>query len=171
MTQASYARHRTCAISSWNCSMSGTLMFRDYKPSYARLVVDRRQTLTDGKVGSPRWMRRHEALTAISAERDRQDSLWPLQAPGGTQADLDSAPDDTMPRLMAALGAAAKTSNDRGESNILTVLIEEVGEVAEAVIEGDDAYLPKELVQVGAVCVKWLEALAAEEQQTVKDHD
>jgi len=76
-----------------------------------------------------------------------------------------------MPRLMAALGAAAKTSNDRGESNILTVLIEEVGEVAEAVIEGDDAYLPKELVQVAAVCVKWLEALAAEEQQTVKDHD
>lgn len=119
--------------------------------------------MTDTPVGSPAYNRRMDALTAISVERDRQDSLWPEQAPGGTQADLDTAP-DTMARLMAVLGAAAKASNDRGESNILTVLIEEVGEVAEAVIEGGNADLSRELVQVAAVCVKWLEVLACAEQ-------
>lgn len=120
--------------------------------------------MSDGRVGSAAHNRRQDALTAISVERDRQDSLWPAQAPGGTQSDLDTAP-DTMTRLMASLGGAAKASNDRGESNILTVLIEEVGEVAEAVIEGKHLHLHIELVHTAAVCVKWIETLACAEDE------
>lgn len=41
----------------------------------------------------------------------------------------------------------------------LVVLVEEVGEVARAICDGDDANLREELVQVAAVCVAWLEAL------------
>lgn len=39
------------------------------------------------------------------------------------------------------------------------VLTEEVGEVARAVLELDDAQLKAELVQVAAVAVAWLEAM------------
>ncbi len=42
----------------------------------------------------------------------------------------------------------------------LGVLMEEVGEVAKALIERDDlAHVEEELVQVAAVCVAWIEGL------------
>jgi NTP pyrophosphatase (non-canonical NTP hydrolase) len=41
----------------------------------------------------------------------------------------------------------------------VTVLLEEVGEVARAVLEGDRDNLRDELVQVAAVAWAWLEAL------------
>lgn len=41
----------------------------------------------------------------------------------------------------------------------LPVLVEEIGEVAEAILEGNSVNLSTELVQVAAVCVAWLEAL------------
>jgi hypothetical protein len=41
----------------------------------------------------------------------------------------------------------------------LPVLVEEVGEVAKAILEGNSVNLADELVQVAAVCVGWLEAL------------
>ncbi len=47
----------------------------------------------------------------------------------------------------------------------LTILMEEVGEVAEAILEGDDANYPVELVQVAAVCVAALEDWAAQEER------
>lgn len=39
------------------------------------------------------------------------------------------------------------------------ILAEEVGEVARAMNDGDDANLKEELVQVAALAVAWLEAL------------
>lgn len=41
----------------------------------------------------------------------------------------------------------------------VAVLTEEVGEVARAVLEKDDAAVMRELVQIAAVCVAWLEAM------------
>ena len=43
------------------------------------------------------------------------------------------------------------------EEIMLTVLTEEVGEVARAILEKDQEALQAELVQVAAVCCKWLE--------------
>ena len=40
------------------------------------------------------------------------------------------------------------------------ILVEEVGEVAKAILEEDHNNLERELVQVAAVCVQWLKAKA-----------
>ncbi|KKN49302.1 hypothetical protein LCGC14_0644010 [marine sediment metagenome] len=47
----------------------------------------------------------------------------------------------------------------------LNILVEEVGEVAESILEHDDENYPVELVQVAAVCVAALEDLAAQEER------
>ena len=39
----------------------------------------------------------------------------------------------------------------------LTILVEEVGEIAKATLEHDEANLKEEIIQVVAVCVCWLE--------------
>ena len=44
----------------------------------------------------------------------------------------------------------------------LTILVEEVGEVAESILEGDIKNYPVELVQVAAVCVAAIECREAE---------
>lgn len=44
-----------------------------------------------------------------------------------------------------------------GDNHGLVVLAEEFGEVAKALYEGDTQNLKEELVQVCAVCVRWLE--------------
>ena len=41
----------------------------------------------------------------------------------------------------------------------LTILMEEVGEIARALLEHDDENLKDELVQVASVCVAWLEGI------------
>jgi hypothetical protein len=46
----------------------------------------------------------------------------------------------------------------------LPILTEEVGEVGKAILETDSVELSKELIQVAAVCVAWLEALEAQAQ-------
>ncbi len=77
---------------------------------------------------------REAILQAISAERDRQDELFPEQAP-------EHRAQRVYPHTM------------------VSILVEEVGEVARATLEADGAELRKELVQTAAVCVKWLEVL------------
>jgi NTP pyrophosphatase (non-canonical NTP hydrolase) len=47
-----------------------------------------------------------------------------------------------------------------------TVLLEEVGEVAHAVLENDIENLREELIQVAAVCVAWVETLDNELEQS-----
>ncbi len=80
---------------------------------------------------------REAILQAISAERDRQDELFPEQAP-------EHRVQRSYPHTM------------------VSILVEEVGEVARAALEADGAELRKELVQTAAVCVKWLEVLSYE---------
>ena len=47
----------------------------------------------------------------------------------------------------------------------LAILMEEVGEIAESILERDDENYPVELIQVAAVCVAALEDLAAQEER------
>lgn len=44
---------------------------------------------------------------------------------------------------------------------MLTVLVEEVGEIARSMLEEDRSGLRREVLQSAAVCVKWLELLEA----------
>jgi len=83
-----------------------------------------------------RTMRRQTILTAILAERRSQDAKWGWPA---SQAEADAL----VGRHLAGLNVDGKN----------TILGEEVGEVANAILEGDDDNLAVELIQVAAVCV------------------
>ena len=76
------------------------------------------------------------ALALVGAERDRQEALREEGSLVYTAADLDC------PEVLR-----------------LAALVEEVGEVARALQEGDYENLAVELVQVAAVAVAWVEAL------------
>jgi hypothetical protein len=83
-------------------------------------------------------MTREQVWHAISAERDRQDAKW--AGPHGWGAGDCSSADVTLPVKV-------------------TVLAEEFGEVARAVLERDRAGLKAELIQVAAVAVAMLEGM------------
>lgn len=83
-------------------------------------------------------MNRGEVLAAIDVERDRQHAKWGGQHQWGRG---DCAGDGFPEALKAA------------------ILMEEVGEVTRALLEGDRDGLADELVQVAAVAVAWREAL------------
>ncbi|KKL86248.1 hypothetical protein LCGC14_1946600 [marine sediment metagenome] len=51
----------------------------------------------------------------------------------------------------------------------LTILVEEVGEVAESILEGDIPNYPVELIQVAAVCVAAIECW--ESNKVVRDEE
>lgn len=74
---------------------------------------------------------RSNAFARINAERDRQERLW-------------------APRSCASPDVAAELK--------VAVLVEEVGEVARAVLDNSEN-LAEELTQVAAVAVAWLESL------------
>lgn len=57
------------------------------------------------------------------------------------------------------------SSPDVAEPVKLAVLTEELGEVARAMLDGDRDDLRRELVQVAAVAVAWLEGLEEGEQR------
>ncbi len=81
-------------------------------------------------------MSQESVIHEIREERDRQDVKW---------------------------GVAAERNQTK--MKWLTILMEEVGEVAESILEHDDENYPVELVQVAAVCVAALEDLAAQEER------
>ena len=84
-------------------------------------------------------------LTSIVRERERQDELW-------------------------------GKPNDRGYTHErwLTVLVEEVGEVAKSIQDGSVENLQQELTQVAAVAIAFLETLPdaerREESHTPEEH-
>jgi hypothetical protein len=84
-------------------------------------------------------MTRDEVMAAVSAERDHQATLW-----GGTHT-----------------WGVGDCSSTRVPLPIrLAVLMEEVGEVARAILERDDPHaLRAELIQVAAVAVAIAESL------------
>jgi len=83
-------------------------------------------------------MKRGDIYQEIDLERDRQHEKW-------------SGLHDWGYGDASSLGVAPITK--------VAVLTEEVGEVARAVLELDDAQLKTELIQVAAVAVAWLEAM------------
>jgi NTP pyrophosphatase (non-canonical NTP hydrolase) len=91
-------------------------------------------------------LRQHDILSAIVAERARQEHLKATGHFTYTCADVEMS-----------------------DADCFLVLGEEVGEVARAVLEQDSVSahpgtdLCKELTQVAAVCVAWLERLRAQE--------
>src|SRR5438552_26200 len=90
------------------------------------------------RVAHPEHMTRGEIYAAIADERERQHRKWDRDHDHG-HGDCSSAgvPDTVK----------------------VAVLTEETGEVARAFLDGDRAGLRRELVQVAAVAVAWLEAL------------
>jgi hypothetical protein len=56
-------------------------------------------------------------------------------------------------------GALGLVDSRKKRDRKLTILTEEVGEVARAIHDGDDKNLRDELVQVAAVAIAWLEAI------------
>lgn len=81
---------------------------------------------------------RQEIFQEITTERARQEKLHPLPKVKKT----DSADLNAVTQLII-------------NSEFLSVLVEETGEVAQA-LQGD-GNLREELVQVASVCVRWLE--------------
>lgn len=113
---------------------------------------------------------RGRIFSALSAERDRQDAKW---GPVRMHPNVDPA--------LAARGAGhqriceeheiptanrakqlCELARSRGEISWTAILVEEVCEAIE--VHDDPVKLREELVQVGAVVVKWLEALDMEER-------
>jgi hypothetical protein len=81
---------------------------------------------------------RHDIFRAIETERERQNMLHPTPTVKSTES----------PEVKAV-------AHFLYLNEMLSVLIEEVGEVGKAMQgEGD---LAEELTQVAAVCVRWLE--------------
>lgn len=79
---------------------------------------------------------RQDIVDAITSERDKQHVKWGKAHRWGWG---DCSSKEVMPIVKAG------------------VLAEECGEVARAVLDGDEAGLRRELVQVAAVAVAWLE--------------
>jgi NTP pyrophosphatase (non-canonical NTP hydrolase) len=52
-------------------------------------------------------------------------------------------------------------AGDHRDRDCLAILVEEVGEVALAINEGDTSNLAEELAQVAAVATLWLEGMVA----------
>ncbi len=130
--------------------------------------------MTDTPIGSDAWARRQDAIIAIECERDRQDSLWPEQAPGES---VDRAhPSRALLILTEAVGGLAKDINERqevglGSPSMLSVFMEEVGEIATAILEGDDTELRTECTHAAGVLVKWLEVQAAARDEEMVRRD
>lgn len=83
-------------------------------------------------------MNRSEVYALIDAERVRQGQKWGGSHEWGTG-------DCSSPDVATIVKAA--------------VLTEECGEVARAVLDMNDDALRREVVEVAAVCVAWLEGL------------
>jgi hypothetical protein len=81
---------------------------------------------------------RGDVYALIDLERAAQSAKWSDPHPWGV-GDCSSSQVRTPTKVM--------------------VLTEEVGEVARAVLDGDEGQLRRELVQVAAVAVAWLEGM------------
>lgn len=100
-------------------------------------------------------MSTNRVLTAVADERARQDNKW------GTQRDILNC----LPFYAYAINPAVyykAVEQERakyGQSTWTDILLEEVAEAVDEAKGGDIAALRKELVQVAAVAVNWIENL------------
>jgi NTP pyrophosphatase (non-canonical NTP hydrolase) len=90
----------------------------------------------------------------VVAERARQDAKWGVQPlPDITDdfIELDELPSEATARNRC------DSAHERGVCSHAHVLLEETIEAFEAAKQGDTTGLRKELIQVAAVCVKWVQ--------------
>jgi hypothetical protein len=96
-----------------------------------------------------------QALADVSHERRMQDAKW-----SADWAKLTKLPNGTGSDRQRDEADLAKEQCDSefcsGRGSFALILLEEV---AEALAESDDVKLRTELVQVAAVCCKWIEAI------------
>lgn len=85
---------------------------------------------------------RQAIYTAISRERARQEELKAAGKFGDTPA-----------------------SHTMIDDRKLTILTEEVGEVARAILDGKHSEVRTELIQVAAVAVSWLESIDSQDSE------
>jgi hypothetical protein len=98
---------------------------------------------------------RDRVLADLNKERDQQDEMWGPQY---------SHPDGTggVHRWLAdSYRDLCQANFDAGEGTFADILLEEV---FEAMAESDPVLLRGELVQAGAVIVKWIEAIDRREE-------
>lgn len=76
-----------------------------------------------------------QTLDLITMERRRQDAQWGTEFP------------------------------DRSDDRWLTILTEEAGEAAHAILSGNEKNLVEEIVQIAAVAVSWLEKRVPSSEQ------
>jgi len=104
----------------------------------------------------------------VSAERLSQDTKWGLQNHPSVDPILMSRPGGcTIERMAEELemptANRAKWTTDtkfkRGDGSWADVLMEEFAEAVEAAVLGNTAELRKELVQVAAVAVAWIDCV------------
>lgn len=98
-------------------------------------------------------MIRSDIFARIETERRRQDAKFPDQWVRFAAADATGTGLVDIGELKSAPSNPARVA----AFEMLGILTEEVGEVARAIIERDDAGLTLELVQIAAVVVAWLE--------------
>lgn len=104
------------------------------------------------------WIRNETAdvLFELAGERKRQDERW------GWPRDYPDLRSQLHCTFAQDLEASCRRANDRGEPTWATVLGEEFGEVLHAAYGPD---LRKELLQLAAVCVNWIEHLDRAERR------
>lgn len=95
-------------------------------------------------------MTREDIFAAITAERARQEKL---RVEGKFAFTLDMHEVDAT-KVHRPIPPVPVTNLMR-----YPILAEEVGEVARAMNDGNDANLKEELVQVAALCCAWLESM------------
>jgi NTP pyrophosphatase (non-canonical NTP hydrolase) len=95
-------------------------------------------------------------LGEVAAERARQDARW---GPGNLVYRADQPPNRRLAHLTRTLGEVARALLEAGDGDPLAVLVEEVGEVAEALAARDLAAARAEAVQVAAVAAALAEGI------------
>lgn len=96
-----------------------------------------------------------EVLHDVAAERARQDAKW------GAQRDIPNICHHLAYEILPAdfYKQAEKLRAAVGHSTWTDILLEEVAEAVDEAKAGDIAALRKELIQVAAVAVCWVEGL------------
>lgn len=100
-------------------------------------------------------MSTNRVLTAVADERARQDNKW------GPQRNILNAISGFEYAIYSArfYQDIEQTRAEGGRSTWIDILLEEVAEAVDEAKGGDIAALRKELIQVAAVAVNWIENL------------
>lgn len=109
-------------------------------------------TIVDGSLDADAIELPTQIIADIITERRNQDAKFPVSYPDGTGT-------DEARRAAELLKSICTDDYEAGRCTFASVLAEEA---AEALAEDDRVKLRAELVQVAAVCVKWIQTIDSE---------